>query len=551
MVLACDHRAVDGAYAAGFLEDLRQGLERPRDLPGSRRSGRPVSRAAPPGAPVLSLGEALVEFMPEPAGQSMRDAVDWRKYAGGGPATYAAAVVRCGRPAALITRLGDDAFSDFLVDALAEEGVDVSRIIRVPGRQAGICFHECIEGRTTLAFQRRHSAATTLAPEDIDPAAVAGAAALHVPGTTLQISDGALEASLAAIAAARDAGVPVSFDPNVRALPGAAGTAAAFDEAVAAADVVTPTLEEAAAITGREDPVEAGRELLARGPRSRGGDPGRGGLRGPGRGRRARALPRVPRARRGAHRRRRLSRGRDHGRFPGGLGAGAHRRHRQRCGRHRRDRHGPLRAGPADAGPDGGTHGYGGKTVTDLRIALAQTRQTADRQDNRRAILEAMDQAGKQEVRILCFPETQTCGYRVDIAEPTGTVPVAWLEEVHEEVAGRCARFGMACILGTEVRSESGRPYNSALVIGEDGCIRGAHHKTMLTPLDAVAYEPGTGAHTFSPLRRHRGRGHLLRGPALRRAPQPSARAAAPSWCSTRRTTPPAPTTGRSPCTTP
>lgn len=136
--------------------------------------------------------------------------------------------------------------------------------------------------------------------------------------------------------------------------------------------------------------------------------------------------------------------------------------------------------------------------MTELRIALAQTRQTADRRDNRRAILEAMDRAGEQEVRILCFPEAQTCGYRVDIAGPTETVPVAWLEELHEEVAGRCSRFGMACILGTEVRSESGRPYNSALVIGEDGRILGAHHKTMLTPLDAVAYEPGTGLHTFS-----------------------------------------------------
>ncbi len=136
--------------------------------------------------------------------------------------------------------------------------------------------------------------------------------------------------------------------------------------------------------------------------------------------------------------------------------------------------------------------------MTELRIALAQTRQTADRQDNRRAILEAFDQAEARDVRILCFPEAQTLGYRVDIAEPSGPVPVAWLEELHAEVAGRCARFGMACILGTEVRSESGKPYNSALVIGEDGRIRGAHHKTMLTPLDAVAYEPGTGPHTFS-----------------------------------------------------
>ena len=226
-----------------------------------------MSPAAAAGAPVLSLGEALVEFMPEPAGQSMRRAVGWKKYAGGGPATYAAAIVRCGRPAALVTPLGDDPFSDFLVDALVEEGVDVSRIRRVPGRQAGLCFHECLDGRTNLLFHRRDSAATTLGPEDIDPAAIAGAAALHVPGTTLQISAGALEAALAAMAAARAAGVPVSFDPNLRAIPGASDTAAAFEKAVAAADVVTPTLEEAAAITGLDDPVEAGRELLARGPR--------------------------------------------------------------------------------------------------------------------------------------------------------------------------------------------------------------------------------------------------------------------------------------------
>ncbi len=135
--------------------------------------------------------------------------------------------------------------------------------------------------------------------------------------------------------------------------------------------------------------------------------------------------------------------------------------------------------------------------MTELRIALAQTRQTADRQDNRRAIMEAIDKAEAQDVRILCFPETQTFGYRVDIATTVEPVPVDWLDEVHAEVAARCAQLGMACILGTEVRSDGGKPYNSALVIGEDGRMLGAHHKTMLTPLDAVAYQPGTGQHTF------------------------------------------------------
>lgn len=217
--------------------------------------------------PVLSLGEALVEFMPEPAGQSMREAIPWRKYAGGGPATYAAAVVRYGLPAALISRVGVDPFSDYLLDALQQEGVDVTHVQRLPDRQIGLCFHECLDGVTNLIFHRRDSAATTLGPADIDIEAIAGAAALHVPGTTMQISPSALEAARTAIAAAHGAGVPVSFDPNIRAILGGTETSAAFEEALALADVVTPTLEEATAITGCDDPVDAARELHARGPR--------------------------------------------------------------------------------------------------------------------------------------------------------------------------------------------------------------------------------------------------------------------------------------------
>jgi 2-dehydro-3-deoxygluconokinase len=217
--------------------------------------------------PILALGEALVEFMPEPVGASMHAASQWHKYAGGGPATYAAAAVRCGHDAALITHVGTDPFSDFMIAALVEENVDVSAIRQIESRQIGLCFHECIDGQTHLIFHRRDSAATALTPADIDAEAIASAAALHVPGTTMQISPCALEASLAAIDAARAAGITVSFDPNIRVIPGGTETAAVFEQALAAADVVTPTLEEAAAITGKENADDAARELRARGPK--------------------------------------------------------------------------------------------------------------------------------------------------------------------------------------------------------------------------------------------------------------------------------------------
>jgi len=136
-----------------------------------------------------------------------------------------------------------------------------------------------------------------------------------------------------------------------------------------------------------------------------------------------------------------------------------------------------------------------------LRIGLAQSRQTASFAENAETILEFLERAAKQDVQILCFPETQTVGYRVDIAAPDDPVPISQLEELHKEVAQRCGELGMACVLGTETPLESdpvnGKPYNSALVINQNGEVLGCHHKTKLTPLDAIAYTPGDTIETF------------------------------------------------------
>lgn len=220
-----------------------------------------------PTAPVLALGEALVEFMPARVGETMCGAFHFQKYAGGAPATYAAAIVRFGGNAGLISRVGEDPFSTFLIEALIAEGVDTSHIARVSDRQIGLCFHECIDGKTSLIFYRRDSAASTLSPDDIDPETIRSAAALHVPGTTLQISEPAMAACLKAIRLAKEAGVVVSFDPNIRSILGGTETSQAMTEALSLADLITPTLEEAAAITGQDDPLRAARELRARGPR--------------------------------------------------------------------------------------------------------------------------------------------------------------------------------------------------------------------------------------------------------------------------------------------
>jgi len=135
-----------------------------------------------------------------------------------------------------------------------------------------------------------------------------------------------------------------------------------------------------------------------------------------------------------------------------------------------------------------------------LRIGLAQTRQTADFETNEQTILRFLKQAADEGVQILCFPETQTVGYRVDIAEPTTPHPKEKLEHLHQTVAARCGEYGMACVLGTETSvpgDAQAKPYNSAMVFSERGEILGVHHKTKLTPLDALAYSPGSSFETF------------------------------------------------------
>jgi len=95
-------------------------------------------------------------------------------------------------------------------------------------------------------------------------------------------------------------------------------------------------------------------------------------------------------------------------------------------------------------------------------------------------------------VQIICFPEAQTVGYRADLVQADAPVPVEKLDELHNKVARRCGE------LGTEIPNPDGdKPYNSTLVISEHGEIIGAHHKSRLTALDAVAYSPGRTMETF------------------------------------------------------
>ena len=137
--------------------------------------------------------------------------------------------------------------------------------------------------------------------------------------------------------------------------------------------------------------------------------------------------------------------------------------------------------------------------MSTIRVGVAQVPQTPDLAQNLGKALETMDRAADRGVQLLCFPETHLTGYRVGILEPQIPLLLERLREAELQLACRCRELSMGAIVGTETPDPEGKkkPFNSAVVFDQEGQRLVVHHKSQLTPKDALAYSPGDGPTRF------------------------------------------------------
>jgi 5-dehydro-2-deoxygluconokinase len=86
---------------------------------------------------VLTVGRVSVDLYPEQIGVPLAEVRTFRKMLGGSPTNVAVAAARLGRRAAVVTKVGDDPFGEYVRRALIEFGVDASfvgthRTLRTP-----------------------------------------------------------------------------------------------------------------------------------------------------------------------------------------------------------------------------------------------------------------------------------------------------------------------------------------------------------------------------------------------------------------------------------
>jgi 2-dehydro-3-deoxygluconokinase len=217
---------------------------------------------------VVTMGEAMVLLAARQRGL-LRHARQFERYVAGAESNTAIGLARLGHAAGWISRVGDDEFGACVEAEVRGAGVDVSQVVRDAEAPTGVFFKERRRpGHTRVHYYRSGSAASRLAPADVNSRYLRGAQYLHLTGITPALSASCREATQAAVRAAREAGVPVSVDPNVRRKlwPTMEEARAALFELIAGAELVLTSAGEACLLAETDDLEEAARTLQGKGP---------------------------------------------------------------------------------------------------------------------------------------------------------------------------------------------------------------------------------------------------------------------------------------------
>ena len=162
----------------------------------------------------VCFGEALVDLLPDRRGR-LRDCERFEVHSGGAPANVAVGLARLGLKTTFVGVVGEDEFGHLLERKLKAEGID-ARLRYSEEARTGLWFVALDQGgeRTFFAPTGKDSADKLI--DDSDFARVPEARIFHC-GSSAHVRPGAGDVLRRAVRAAKERGMTVSFDPNVRA----------------------------------------------------------------------------------------------------------------------------------------------------------------------------------------------------------------------------------------------------------------------------------------------------------------------------------------------
>lgn len=167
-------------------------------------------------ADLVSLGELLIDFVPQIRGVRLREVTAFQRAPGGAPANVAVGFSKLGGKSVFISKVGEDEFGYFLKEVLEREGVETTYIFTTKEAPTGLAFVSLRkDGERDFIFYRNPAADMLLRPEEIEEKVIAGSEIFHFGSISL-ISEPSRGATLLAAEYAVKHHKIVSFDPNLR-----------------------------------------------------------------------------------------------------------------------------------------------------------------------------------------------------------------------------------------------------------------------------------------------------------------------------------------------
>ncbi len=160
---------------------------------------------------IIAIGEGLVELS---SNSSLIVSETFNKYYAGDTLCAAVAALRMGSTVGYITKLGNDFFGEYLLDAWQLEGLDTSQIKLANGQNGVYFIAKTVSGKNQVQFYRKKTAATQLSIDDINLSYIQSAKMVYATGFVQSLSLSCKEVVQQVFEFARQNGILVAYDPN-------------------------------------------------------------------------------------------------------------------------------------------------------------------------------------------------------------------------------------------------------------------------------------------------------------------------------------------------
>lgn len=205
----------------------------------------------------------MVRFTPQ-SFERLEEAGELEMRVGGSESNVVVALSRLGLRTAWTSKLPLNALGSLVARRIASFGVDTSGVRWVENGRVGLYFIEpATAPRSSMVlYDRAHSAASTMTPDDFDWSQLDRCRHVHLSGITPALSATAGETTARCIREARTRGRTISFDVNYRARLWSADAAReSLEPLIRDVDLLICPLADAASVFG----VQGSPEQVARG----------------------------------------------------------------------------------------------------------------------------------------------------------------------------------------------------------------------------------------------------------------------------------------------